>query len=241
MNKTEFLKRYGDNIGKPKLKLLLGETRTPLEMAKLAAGWAFLPRRNVGNGQPILLLPGFGTHSASMAAVKKYLEGLGYKPTYWSSGFNNGDVRKLLPDVIADIEKLSKQHDGPIKLLGWSLGGYLAREAAREVQQHVSRIVTMGSPVIGGPKYTATGRFYEMRGVDLDSIEDKALKRYERPIVCPIISIYSKNDSIVSWQACIDRFSPNVEHIEVKTPHLAMGVSKEIMEILPYALGTPVK
>lgn len=241
MNKTEFSKRYGESIQKPKLSLLLGESRTPLEIAKLAASWAFLPRRSVGNNQRILLLPGFGAHSTSMVAIKKYLESIGYQPEYWSAGFNNGDVRKLLPQVIDDIERLAKKGDEPIKLVGWSLGGFMAREACREVQQHVSRIVTLGSPVVGGAKYTATSRYYEMRGIDLDEIETKGLKRYERPIVCPIVSLYSKKDSIVSWQACIDRFSPNVEHIEVKTPHTAMSASKEIMEILPYALGTPLK
>ncbi|MDX1669556.1 MAG: hypothetical protein R3194_09075 [Limnobacter sp.] len=241
MNKTEFSKRYGDHIQKPKLGLLWGETRTPLEVAKLAAGWAFLPRRQVGNGQPVLLLPGFGTHVKGMVAVKKYLESIGYKPEYWSAGFNNGNVRKLMPSVLQDIERLAKQSDSPIKLLGWSLGGYIAREACREVQHHVSRIVTLGSPVVGGPKYTATSRYYEMRGVNVDELEARGLKRYEKPIVCPVVSLYSKKDSIVSWQACIDRFSPNVEHIEVKTPHTAMAASKEVMELLPYALGTPLK
>ncbi|MCV4860668.1 hypothetical protein OFB63_31960, partial [Escherichia coli] len=63
----------------------------------------------------------------------------------------------------------------------------------------------------------------------------------ENPIVCPIVAMYSKRDSIVGWQACIDRFSPNVEHLEIQTPHLAMGISKEVIQLLPKALGTPLK
>lgn len=241
MNKTEFEKRYGENLSTPKLSNWLTEAKLPLEAAKLASMWAFLPRQAVGLGQTILLLPGFGSHSVVMSAVKRYLESLDYKVYHWSAGFNDGNVRKLVPSVIADIERLAAKSDGPIKLVGWSLGGYLAREATREVQHHVSRIVTMGSPVVGGPKYTATKGYYTMRGVDIDSIENATLKRYEKPIVCPIVAMYSKKDSIVSWQACIDRFSPNVEHLEIQTSHLAMGISKEIMELLPYALGTPIK
>ncbi|HEX4878405.1 MAG TPA: hypothetical protein VFV39_01040 [Limnobacter sp.] len=241
MNKTEFQKRYGNTIRKPKLSLLLGEARAPLEVAKLAAGWRFLPRKDVGQGQTVLLLPGFGANSKSMGLIKRYLDSLGYRAMHWSAGFNHGDVGKLLPQVIADIKMYSDQTQSPVKLLGWSLGGYLAREAAREVQQNVSRIVTIGSPVVGGPKYTALKALYDVRGTDIDSIENSTLKRFEQPIVCPIVALYSKKDSIVSWQACIDRFSPNVEHIEIEAPHLAMGVSKEVMNLLPYALGTPVK
>ncbi len=47
-------------------------------------------------------------------------------------------------------------HDEPVVLVGWSLGGYIAREYAREHPGHVRAIVTLGSPVIGGPRYTAT-------------------------------------------------------------------------------------
>ncbi|HEX4918084.1 MAG TPA: alpha/beta fold hydrolase [Limnobacter sp.] len=241
MNKTEFQKRYGNTIRKPKLSLLLGEARTPLEAAKLAASWRFLPRKDVGQGQTVLLLPGFGASSKSMGLIKRYLDSLGYRAMHWSAGFNHGDVGKLLPRVIADIKMYSDQTQAPVKLVGWSLGGYLAREAAREVQQNVSRVVTIGSPVVGGPKYTALKTLYDVRGTDIDSIENSTLKRFEQPIVCPIVALYSKKDSIVSWQACIDRFSPNVEHIEIEAPHLAMGVSKEVMNLLPYALGTPVK
>lgn len=241
MNKTEFQKRYGNTIRKPKLSLLLGETTTPLEAAKLAVQWRFLPRKNVGQGQTVLLLPGFGASSSAMSLVKRYLESLGYKAEYWSAGFNNGEVGKLMPRVIADIKRLAEENQGPIKLLGWSLGGYLAREAAREVQHHVSRIVTLGSPVVGGPKYTAFKGLYDLKGTDVESIENATLKRYEHPIVCPIVALYCKKDSIVSWQACIDRFSPNVEHIEIQTPHTGMTVSREVMDLLPYALGTPLK
>jgi esterase/lipase len=241
MNKAEFQKRYGSQIRKPKLSLLLGEVAAPLEAIKLAASWSFLNRKDVGQGQTVLLLPGFGTYPSSMGVLKRYLDSIGYKTHHWSAGFNSGEVGKLLPQVLDDIKRLSSETEGPIKLLGWSLGGYLAREAAREVQQSVSRIVTMGSPVIGGPKYTAVKPLYDMRGTDVDSVENSTLKRFENPIVCPIVALYSKKDSIVSWQACIDRFSPNVEHIEIKSTHLSMGVSKEVIELLPYAMGTPLR
>jgi len=34
---------------------------------------------------------------------------------------------------------------------GWSLGGFIAREYAREHPGHVRKVITLGTPVIGGP------------------------------------------------------------------------------------------
>jgi hypothetical protein len=38
----------------------------------------------------------------------------------------------------------------------------------------------------------------------------------------------SRTDAIVDWNAAIDRYSPNVNHIEVDAAHLGMGFNPEI-------------
>jgi pimeloyl-ACP methyl ester carboxylesterase len=58
----------------------------------------------------------------------------------------------------------------PAHLVGWSLGGYIAREVARELSEQVARVVTLGSPVVGGPKFTAVGKLYESWGFDLEAM-----------------------------------------------------------------------
>jgi hypothetical protein len=45
------------------------------------------------------------------------------------------------------------------------------RGAARERPAEVARVITLGSPVIGGPKYTAVADVYRRQGYDLDAIE----------------------------------------------------------------------
>ena len=47
----------------------------------------------------------------------------------------------------------------------------IAREAMRERPEIVTRVITLGTPVIGGPKYTSVGAAYRRRGYDLDDIE----------------------------------------------------------------------
>ena len=65
---------------------------------------------------------------------------------------NRGDVPALIPQVVARTEALFERQGEPISLVGWSLGGVLAREVARERPETVRGVVTLGSPVIGGPK-----------------------------------------------------------------------------------------
>jgi hypothetical protein len=36
----------------------------------------------------------------------------------------------------------------------------------------------------------------------------------------------------VAWQACIDRWSPNVRHIEVSETHVGLGFSPRVLAIV---------
>jgi hypothetical protein len=112
-----------------------------------------------------------------------------------------------------------------------------ARETARDYPGYVSQVVTMGSPVVGGPKYTTMGRIFEKRGADLDEIEATIAARESTPIQVPLTCIYSKRDGIVGWQASIDRHSPQVEHIEVYTTHLGLGISPDVFKIIAKKLA----
>jgi len=88
-----------------------------------------------------------------------------------------------LCDHLAD--RVRERHEAggePIALIGWSLGGYLARKAARDLPHIVDRVITFGSPVVGGPKCTAAARLFRRYGMDLDWIEAEIAKRERVPI-----------------------------------------------------------
>lgn len=224
-------------IEAPDTSGLFGEARGLLEFPKLMLRFPELARQPRGSGERLMVLPGFGANDASTGVLRTYLGFLGYTPSGWGMGRNNGEVEYLLPRVIERIEAMSTEQGRPIDLIGWSLGGVIAREAARERPNSVHQVITLGSPVVGGPKYTAVARAYQRRGADLDAIEAEVAARNARPIAAPVTAIYSRTDAVVAWQACIDHHSPRVDHIEVETTHLGLGFSPDVFQIIAERLA----
>jgi pimeloyl-ACP methyl ester carboxylesterase len=211
---------------------LLGESRALVELPRLAWNVRDLAAQPRGRGEPVLVLPGFGAGDGSTSLLRAYLRLLGYRVRGWNLGLNGGDVPSLIPRVVERTAAYAGETGEPVRLLGWSLGGYLAREAARERPDAVDRVVTLGTPVIGGPKYTSVGRLYASRGYDLDAIEAAVEERNRNPIRVPVTAIYSRSDGVVAWEACIDRVGPHVEHVEVDTTHLGLGLSPDVYRII---------
>lgn len=147
-----------------------------------------------------------------------------------------GGVPYLCDKAIERVQQRIAELDSPVILLGWSLGGYVAREVARELDKDVKQVITFGSPVIGGPKYTSAAPIFKARGFNLDWIESEIERRNTKPIQQPITAIYSKSDGIVGWPASIDHNSPNVEHIEVDAAHLGMGFNRTVWKLVLEAL-----
>jgi len=145
---------------------------------------------------------------------------------------NTGDARKLRANLKPVVEESIATHGEPVVFVGWSLGGYIAREYAREHPGEVRKVVTLGSPVIGGPRYTATAERYRLQGHDLAEIERAIADRYATPLRVPVTAIYSRRDGIVAWRACIDKWSPNVRHVEVSETHVGLAFSPRVLAIV---------
>ncbi|MEM1177584.1 MAG: alpha/beta fold hydrolase [Acidobacteriota bacterium] len=215
------------------------EMLTPLDWLRLARDWRGLPRGRAEQPQTAVLVPGFGASPLSMAFISQALKRRGHRPKGWGLGRNNGEVADLLPQLIERIEATSDEAGEPIALVGWSLGGYLAREAARDRPDLVSRVITLGSPVIGGPSYTRVAPLYEARGYDLAEIRRMVCERFEVPLEVPVLAVFSKRDGIVSWRACIDEWSPDVRHLEVSATHLSLGSSPDVLAAILEDLDRP--
>lgn len=208
-------------------------------------------KANVPGSPPVIVVPGLWATDGTMAVLRRYLIKSGYDAQGWGLGRNlagkgwtgeisdlsagwakgerdrpnrgEANVPALCDQFAAEVKRRSEALGRPVALVGWSLGGFLAREAARDYPQHVSIVITLGSPIIGGPKYSFVNKRYKRRGLDVDWIAEQTIKRHETPIQCPVISIYSKQDAIVHWSASIDRWTPQAKHYEVNCTHTAFG------------------
>jgi len=220
-------------IKSPDRKDLLRELRTPVDVLAGFAAWAAGGSKlGEGTHRQVLLVPGFGASERSMALMGLKLTRLGHHVHQWGLGRNTGDVPALLEGLRRRAEAVQSEVGEPLVAVGWSLGGYLAREAAREAPAVFRKVITLGSPVVGGPKFTSAAGWYRARGWDLDAIEREVCERFSVPLQVPVTALYSRRDGVVAWQACIDHWSPRVRHVEVDCSHLAMGFSGRVVAMV---------
>jgi len=220
-----------DSIRPPGKWDALQELRLPLDMLRWAPSWLALRSRVAARPQPVILLPGFGAGPGSMRFMESFLRRRGHDVRDWGLGKNTGDAKKLRAGLVRTVKAATARRERPV-LVGWSLGGYIAREYAREHPDEVCRVITLGSPVVGGPRYTATAGWYKAQGHDLDHVERTIADRYATPLQVPVLAVYSKRDGVVAWQACIDRWSPNVRHVEVNETHVGLGFAPRVLSII---------
>jgi pimeloyl-ACP methyl ester carboxylesterase len=221
----------------PALRGLFREVRAFLEFPRLLFHAVDLGRQPRGHGQPVLVLPGYGAGDGSTAVLKTYLRLLGYRVSGWHLGRNSGDVTDLMPRVMKRLLSMHRRTQQRVRLIGWSLGGFIAREAARERPDLVHQVITLGTPVVGGPKYTVIAQRLRRRGIDLDALEANIAARNLVLIRTQVTALYSRSDAVVAWQACIDHHGENVEHVEVQTAHMGFGFSPQVYKIIAQRLA----
>jgi pimeloyl-ACP methyl ester carboxylesterase len=175
------------------------------EFPRLAWHAPALARRPRGTGVPVLVLPGRSADDLSTVPLRSYLQLLGHAPRGWGLGINDGDFRRLVPAVAAHAARLADRAGRAIPLVGQSLGGSIAREVGRARPDLVSRVITLGSPIM-----TVQAR---------------------RPLRCPLTVIYSEADQIVPprW-ALAD--GDGAEVVRVTSTHLAMGFDPDVWAIV---------
>ncbi|MEM8769634.1 MAG: alpha/beta hydrolase, partial [Pseudomonadota bacterium] len=147
-----------DDIAPPPSWHTLLEGRVGAEISALMVQLPVL-RMSVPRGKgPVMVLPGFMTDDSSTWLLRRFLSSLGYDVAPWEQGLNRGPMMNYLPVLIERLEAWAEDLGATPSLVGWSRGGTLSREIARERPDLVRSIVTMGSPVRGGVSGTSIGR-----------------------------------------------------------------------------------
>jgi len=188
----------------------------------------------------IMVIPGFLASDLSTKPLRQFLTKIGYKTCGWDLGTNLADLEQL--EIIANkIDRLYEENGEPISLIGWSLGGVYARELARERTEKIRQIITLGSPFAGiDEPNNATITFNVIKWFrGYPELDENFIAQLPKPVPVPTTAIYSKEDGIVPWQACMEKEEDEIrQNIEVKGSHLGLGVNIDVLNIiierLPY-------
>jgi len=111
---------------------------------------------------------------------------------------------------------------------------------ARARGDWVRQVITLGTPVTGGPGASSIGRLVATSlGVNAQDLRKLQETRERTPIQVPITAVYSKSDGVVAWRAAIDERSPDVEHVEVTGSHIGLGANADVYRIVAERLHRP--
>ena len=210
----------------------LPEWRTALLPGRLLLSAPSLARAPRGDGGPVVDVPGWQAPEATMAPLRGYLRWLGHDARGWGRGVNLGDPERNARALVGTVRAVHEETGRRVALVGWSLGGVVAREVARQAPDAVRRVVTYGTPVVGGPTYTvgaasfgaAEGRRVTARIRERERSDPDPGARSPRST--PGATPWS------SWPASIDRWTPDVRHVEVTSTHLGLGIDPDVWRVV---------
>lgn len=225
-------------------RLLLTGLELPRVVCEMSA---LLPSRpwllrvgRAGEGQPVVCLPGFSAGDGSTIILRRFLRHWGYDSRPWRQGQNLSpaevrsfdDVRRGLDRRRASLEsELRGVVDASghrVSLIGWSLGGILARWFASQHPELVRQVITLGTP-FGDPRavvvYPLMERIHGRPMADRELDEWLAMCRAPLRPEIPLSIIYSRSDGFVAPHIATDVESARIENIHIHSSHVGFTVN----------------
>lgn len=100
-----------------------------------------------GDGSAVVLVPGFMGTDAYLYELYLWLARIGYRPYMSGIGLNAECPARLTRRLLATMERARRETGRPVRVVGHSLGGLLARQACMQQPELASQLVYLGSPL----------------------------------------------------------------------------------------------
>lgn len=203
--------------------------REAIFFAPLRVRAAFGPRVKTtvdGKGQPVMVIPGFMASDRTTSRLRRSLAASGFACSGWGLGRNTGikqDVLTRLDDRIAALGC-----SAPVTLVGWSLGGLIAREYTKHAPDRVAKVVTLGSPFSGDPRANNVWRIYELIAGHKVHAPPLEVNMATKPPV-PTIALWSQRDGLVAPRAAYGLTDEADEHMEQQCTHMGFIASPDVI------------
>lgn len=213
----------------PALRLLAREAGAFVWM-RLRASFAPAVQTGLsGGGRSIVVLPGFMASDRTTSRLRRSLSAAGFDVHGWGLGRNRGIRADTLDRLAQQIAQRGVQ--APVTLVGWSLGGLVAREYAKRYPESVARVITLGSPFSGSPRANNAWRVYEWvarHKVDAPPI-DTILA--EKPPV-PTIAFWSAQDGVVAPHSARGNESERDRPVKLGCSHMAFIADPHAIRVI---------
>jgi len=226
---------------RPPLMNSLLELRAPFEALSLLPTLPLLSKAPQGDGQPVMVLPGFLTGDGATFILRRFLAKQGFTVFPWEQGRNPG----LRQDIYENLERRVRDHyealGQKISLVGWSLGGLYARTLSHRMPEYIRQVITLGSPFALNANFSVgdvavSGPIIKLYEKLNPNYQDDLLANGEpvwalAPPV-PSTAIYTQEDGIASWKYCIDNIGHCTENIRISGSHTGLTHNPLVMYVI---------
>lgn len=205
-----------------------------------------------GNGEPVVVVPGFMASDSSLVELHSWLSRVGYRP-YFSRIGRNADCPNHISSVLLEtVERAYADTGQRVRIIGHSLGGMLARSVALDHPGLVSQVISMGSPfrdtVRAHPAIIATTDSLRRgngagigRNIKPSCFSGHCTCNFVKNMIAPEAyavrhsAIYSRYDGVVDWHSCMED-DPDLND-EVNCTHLGMAFHPGVYRALARRLA----
>jgi len=229
------------------------EARCGLEWTRLRCsptyfGWGV----ERGQGQPVLLIPGFMSGDLLMLEMHRWLKRVGYRSSLSRIPWNNDCPNRTARKLTHRVRMLADKTGSKVNLIGHSLGGMLARSIAQDAPEYIERVITLGSPFRSLVKaHPAVVGIWEQLKRAQGGLVGRNLTascgtghctcdfvrnmNAPRQVNIPQYAIYSKSDGVADWSSCIG--DNPADNDEVTCSHIGMVFDADVYRIVAARLA----
>lgn len=224
-----------DAIPVPPLRHYLGEARIGVDWLRGRLAEERLAAIYPGDGRPVIVIPGLFTTDSRTAMLRRVLKKAGYRAYGWGLGRNMPIKADILERFGVRVAEVQAREGGPVTLIGWSLGGLIARAYAKQAPEQIAGVITLGTPFSGDPRSNRAWKIYEL--VADHTVDDPPLDsdRATKPPV-PTTAIWSGRDGIIAAEAARGQPHERDRAIEIDCGHFAMSSAPDALEAVLAAL-----
>ncbi len=202
-----------------------------------------------GDGSAVVLVPGFLGTDAYLYELHLWLGRIGYRSHMSGIGLNAECPGLLTERLLRTVERAHRETGRPVRIVGHSLGGIIARRACLERPDLISQLVALGSPLQA--VHTHPGVIAAIALVRLakaaasadigDCLTDRCrcefTANFARPLPRSVhhAAIYTRSDGVVDWH---DAREPDqsLNH-EVGGTHIGLVYNSRAYRVLAQLLA----